>query len=294
MSTTIKVIGCGNAFSHKNFHQSFLIEENGKRMLIDCGSKIPDALHKQKIDLKSIDAIYISHQHGDHCGGLEEFAFNRYDWQNKPSHFSQGNYAPKIYANSNLMKDLWEHSLSGGLKSMEGFDATLETYFEPILIKPNETFIFESWKFSLVQQVHIMTGSVIMSSFGLFMEKTSGEGKKVYFTTDAQYFQPEQVKVFYDKADLVFQDCEVVGCNTTNKTMVFKSGVHANYGQLAGWDSVNGYRMDPKHKKKLYLSHYQDCVSEGKDFFGNQCDWDKQIKEDGLGGFCKVGMEFKI
>ena len=290
----IRVIGCGNSFSHKNYHQSFLLEEGDKKMLVDCGSKIPDALYLQGIDIKTITDIYISHAHADHCGGLEEMAFLRYAWAEKPTSYKENpfNYAPTLIANEILLKDLWNHTLSGGLKSMEGFDSTLETFFKPQGIKANQSFSWSGWKCSLIQQIHVMTGSVIMNTFGLLLEKENH--KTVFFTTDAQYFQPEQVSVFYDKADMVFQDCELIGVNTLDKKMVFKSGVHANYAQLSGWDSVNAYKMNAKTKSKLYLSHYQDIKDEGIDFFGNQVNWDDQAKEDGFAGFINVGQEFEV
>lgn len=305
----ITVIGCGNAFSHLNYNQSFLVEEGNSKMLIDCGTRVPIALHNLKIDIDSITDIYISHQHGDHCGGLEELAFLRYDWVGRPIHYNDTkrtkNYAPRLICNELLMKDLWEHNLSGALDSMEGFDATLETYFNPDPIRANQKFLWEGWEVSLVQQIHIMTGSVIKNTFGLFFEPTVHvpiikindkfiEHKSILFTTDAQYFQPEQVKVFYDKADIIFQDCECIGCDTATKQMLFKSGVHANYGQLAGWSNVNAYRMDEVTKKKLWLSHYQDFVTLDQDFKGQQCNWDKLAEEDSFAGFVKVGQVFEI
>jgi len=296
----ITVVGCGNAFSYKNYNQSFLLEEGNQKLLIDCGTRTPMALHNLGIDINSITDVYISHQHGDHCGGLEEFAFLRYDWVGRPVTYDDNrrskNYAPRLYCNEKLIIDLWEHNLSGALDSMEGFDATLETYFIPIPIKANQKFQWQTWQVSLVQQIHIMTGSVIKNTFGLFFEKATNplSSKKLFFTTDAQYFQPEQVKIFYDKADIIFQDCECIGCNTQTKEMIFKSGVHANYGQLAGWKNVNAMKLDENTKKKLWLSHYQDFVSDCKDGFGNACDWDKLAEEDGFAGFVYVGQEFEI
>ncbi len=327
----ITVIGCGNAFSHNNYNQSFLLEENNKRLLIDCGTRTPIALHDQEIDLKSIDAIYISHAHGDHCGGLEEVAFTRYDWLNHPRHYSEGKYAPKLIANKVLMDELWNYTLKGGLDSMEGFDSTLETFFETVPVEPNKPFYWEGWKFDLVQQVHIMTGSVIKNTFGLFMSK---EGhKKVFFTTDCQYFQPKQVKVFYENADIIFQDGEFTGVDTKAKLYKFGSGVHASIAELFGWPSANAMVLNPTSKAKLWVSHYQDFVSryipkrqrklvsdilavakttdpvarqalericnefakfESKDGFGNLCDWDALVKAEGLAGIVRVGQEFEV
>ena len=306
----LTVIGCGNAFSFRNYNQAFLLEEENRKLLIDCGSRIPIALHEMKIDPKSITDIFVSHAHGDHCGGLEEIGFLRYDWARHPHVYKdlaipvaphdhdfrddfmeyQPMYAPNLIGNKQFLKDLWDHTLSGAMNSMEGFDATLATYFIPRPIDPNTPFMWAGWECRLIQQVHIMTGSVIMSTFGLFMRK---EGRpSIFFTTDAQYFQPEQVKVFYDSADVIFQDCELIGVNVPEKKMVYKSGVHANYAQLAGWESVNAYRLDKATKAKLHLSHYQDFFNDNKDFYGNAVNWQEQATADGFAGFIEVGQVF--
>ena len=73
----IKVVGCGNASSIKNFNSQFLIEEKGRKMLIDCGVTTRFALKNLNIDIKDIDDIYISHSHSDHCGELENVALSR-------------------------------------------------------------------------------------------------------------------------------------------------------------------------------------------------------------------------
>lgn len=288
----LRILGCGNAFSDVNFNQCFLIEENGKKFLIDYGYQAPHALKAAGVSVKDIDAVYISHQHADHIGGLEQMAFLRYDWVNHPTHYSQGKYAPKLIANKNLMKDLWEHSLQGGLRSMEGFDASLETFFETMAIEPNQTFRWEGMTFSLVQQIHVMTGSVIMNTFGLFIE--TKDGKKVYCTTDSQHCSPKQVEVFYRKADVIFQDCECLGVDTLKKEYKFGSGVHANYAQLAGYPSANSIRLSDDVRAKMWLSHYQDFVNGGVDGFGNPCDWQALAKADGFQGFLHVGQEFEF
>jgi len=303
----IKIIGAGNAFSYKNYNQSFLLEEGGKKMLIDIGARVPLALHDANIPLSDIDAVYISHAHADHIGGLEEMAFMRYDWMNKPRKwddykylknprdYMSGNekkYAPKLIANELLLKELWDHSLKGGLDSMEGFDSSLETFFEPIPVKANVPFTWQGWKFDLIQQIHIMTGSIIKYTFGLLMSKKGH--KTIYFTTDSQHCSPRQIETFYKKADIIFQDCECVGVDTSTKEYKFGSGVHANYAQLAGYSSANSVRLDDDIKAKMWLSHYQDFVSEGKDGFGNNCDWSNLAHSDGFNGFVAVGQEFEI
>jgi ribonuclease BN (tRNA processing enzyme) len=301
-----------------NFNQSFLLEENGKKLLIDCGSRVPMALvansgHK----LSELDAIYISHAHADHVGGLEEVAFTRYDWMRKPRawddyKFGKGGeyinsnmdrdyldsnveykpYAPKIIANEKLLDEIWNFSLRGGLDSMEGFDSNLSTFFEPVPVKANVPFFWEEWRFDLIQQIHIMTGSVIKYTFGLVMSKHGH--KTVYFTTDSQHCSPRQIEIFYKKADLIFQDCECVGVDTKNKLYKFGSGVHANYAQLAGWESANSVKLSADIRAKMLLDHYQDFVSKMKDGFGNDCDWYELAKQDGFRGFVGLGDVYEV
>ena len=279
----ITVIGCGNAFSYINYNQCFLLEEGDSKMLFDCGSLTMLALRNANISLHSITDLYLSHAHSDHVGGIEAFAFSRYDWGRRPTNYRDGNYAPNLIANKELMKNLWEHTLKGGLESMEGFVADIETYFKPNPIEPNQKFLWEGWTCELVQQIHIMTGSTISSTFGLMMSKP--DHKTVYFTADSQHCSPRQMEIFYKRADIIFQDCEC---------LPFLSGVHANYVQLSGHPESNSVKLSDDIKSKMYLSHYQDFVSINKDFFGGDCNWFDKAKEDGFWGFIKVGDVFEV
>ena len=286
----IKVIGCGNAFSKINFNQCFLLTEEfegtERKMLIDAGSRIPLALDYHNISIFDIDDIYISHQHADHIGGLEEFAFTTYDWINKPVNGADwkknGKKRIRLIANENLLEDTWNTSLKGRLSSMEGFPASLETFFEPYPIKANHSFEWQGWECTLIQQVHVMTGNMIMSTFGLVMKKEGHD--TVYFTMDSQHCSPKQIELFYKNADVIIQDCELTGIDIINENVCFESGVHANFGQLAGFESSNSVKLSDKIKNKMWLSHYQDFVSQGVDFSGNPVDWDEYADKYGFRG----------
>lgn len=324
-------MSCGNAFSRVNGNQSFLLEEDGRKLLIDAGTRVPAFLDKIGIKISDIDDIYISHQHADHIGSLEEFAFLRYDWVTKPTHYKDFKYgkAPRLIANEVLMDELWNESLKGGLKSMEGFDSSLETFFETVRIPSNGKFEWQGWNVNLIQQIHVMTGNRIMPTYGLLFKK---EGHKtVYFTTDTQHCSPKQVEIFYKQADIIFQDCETAGVDMSFKEgfevykneegkilpwpvdgmelmelivkgiepfpferFKFGSGVHANWAQISGYPSANSIRLPKETKAKMWLSHYQDFVNENKDFKGNYCNWEEEAKEEGFAGFVKVGMEFEV
>jgi hypothetical protein len=303
----ITVLGCGNAFSTKNGNNCILLEDeeylstsdnkqisgqsSTRRMLIDAGWALPYMLERHKIDVKSITDVYVSHAHADHIGGLEFLGFSRYDWVNKPDDAFSFD-APTLIANTKLMGDLWEDSLKGGMSSLEGVDAQLHTFFQLKFVNSNEVYNWCGWKCRLIQQIHIMTGTVITNTFGLFMEKP--DHPSIYFVTDSQHCSPRQIEVFYKKADMIFQDCECIGVDTLNRESKFMSGVHANFAQLAGWKSANSTILSDDIKAKMYLTHYQDFVTEGKDFFGNKCNWVKLAKDEGFKGFVHPGMTLEV
>jgi len=65
------IVGCGDAFgSGGRFNTCFHLQAAGKTFLVDCGASTHVALGVRGIDPNTIDAIILSHLHGDHFGGL--------------------------------------------------------------------------------------------------------------------------------------------------------------------------------------------------------------------------------
>ncbi len=67
----LTVIGSSDAFgSGGRLQTCFHVAHSGGAFLIDCGATSLIGLARQEIDPNSISAIFISHLHGDHFGGL--------------------------------------------------------------------------------------------------------------------------------------------------------------------------------------------------------------------------------
>lgn len=67
----LTVIGSGDAFgSGGRSNTCFLLDTAKGRLIIDCGASAPVALKAQMIDFNTVDAVVLSHLHGDHFGGL--------------------------------------------------------------------------------------------------------------------------------------------------------------------------------------------------------------------------------
>lgn len=70
----VRFIGCGDAFgSGGRFNTCFHVTGAQSNFLIDCGATSLVALKRAGVDLKAIDAILVTHFHGDHFAGLPFF-----------------------------------------------------------------------------------------------------------------------------------------------------------------------------------------------------------------------------
>ena len=64
-------LGSGDAFSAGGRHQAgYLVTGGGRTLLLDCGATTLTSLKREGLDAGAIDAVFISHLHGDHFSGL--------------------------------------------------------------------------------------------------------------------------------------------------------------------------------------------------------------------------------
>lgn len=67
----IHILGCGSALpTLKHNASSQLIEMRGKCFMVDCGEGAQMQFRRSRIHFSKLNAIFISHMHGDHCFGL--------------------------------------------------------------------------------------------------------------------------------------------------------------------------------------------------------------------------------
>ena len=67
----LTIIGSGDAFgSGGRFNTCFHLAVDERRFLVDCGATTHTALRVRNIDSNTIDAVILSHLHGDHFGGI--------------------------------------------------------------------------------------------------------------------------------------------------------------------------------------------------------------------------------
>lgn len=257
----LKFIGVGGAFAPLSIGNSnmMITSNSGKIMIFDMGQTFPYIYRDEwKLDFRDIDAVYLSHLHGDHAC-IEQFAFSRYF---QPKKVDGVNVKPKLFMIRDLMKEGWETVFSGGLESLPGKVMTITDYFECKPISLNKSFIWEGHSFTPIQTVHIRSGYMIKHSYGLVVKKDPKQKEYDFYITSDTMFD-RQLEEYYRQSKMVFSDCE---------TSDFRSNVHPNYADMV--------TLPTECKNKMWLYHYNQKIST--------------VQKDGFLGFVEKGQEFEF
>jgi ribonuclease BN (tRNA processing enzyme) len=135
MPLTFVTLGIGNAFSALYYSSCLALHAEQTWLLIDCPHPIRKMMHDAAeatslaLDVADIDAVILTHLHGDHASGLEGFAFFfRYALE--------GRRVP-LLAHPDVMKPLWAGHLSASMEwsvqepGQPPTQRTFEDFFDP-------------------------------------------------------------------------------------------------------------------------------------------------------------------
>lgn len=122
--------GVGDAFSLKHYGTHFIVREQGFHLLVDCPdgfrrglAENPLALGTGRVTAADLDAVFITHLHGDHVNGLEMLLALRGLVLRSPL---------DIYTTPEVAAVLWERRLQVSLGQMydgtEWSPTSLETF----------------------------------------------------------------------------------------------------------------------------------------------------------------------
>jgi ribonuclease BN (tRNA processing enzyme) len=71
VDVSVRFLGAGDAFNAAGrCHASYLVSAPAACFLLDCGPTVLLGLKREGIDADRIDAVFLSHLHGDHFAGL--------------------------------------------------------------------------------------------------------------------------------------------------------------------------------------------------------------------------------
>lgn len=228
-----RFLGSGSAFTENpdNFQSNMFVSGPGDvgGLLIDAGADVRRSMAAQGLSYRDVSAVYISHLHSDHIGGMEWLGFRTFFDPEAPK--------PRLIIAEEIVDELWSNALKGGMGQLDDGPAHLDTYFEVTTFRDGECFAWGDVEMSPVRVTHFISANQDSPSFGLMMKS---EGRSSFLTTDAR-FDPENLMPFYAAADVVFQDCETVATPTD---------VHAHFKQLS--------TLPSDVRAKMWLYHFND------------------------------------
>jgi len=248
------------SFLSEGFQSNMLLDaDNGKTLLLDCGTDIKHSLKAVGREVKDIDAVYISHLHGDHMGGLEWLGFYSYFITKKKI---------KLFIHESLLSELWM-MLSPSMSNHKGKYLSIDDYFEIKTFTDSGkiSFCFGNCIFQARKNLHVKGKYQNMYSYSLLVDdKNSINTDEALFYIS---FDTEAAHII--NAKYIFYDCDVMNL----------SGVHVNYSDLK--------KFGKRTRKKMWLYHYTD-LSLYKGEYGEMPD----EKEDGFAGFVQEGQIFEL
>lgn len=259
-SMKLHVLGAGSAFSRRfGTTCSVLSLPNDERWLIDCGRQAPEQLAHAGLRWHDISGQIVTHVHGDHVFGLEEFAFVRYytGEAGLPS-VMKGGQRPRLAAHSAVLSELWEmlgpslryrSDASGGPVA-----GTLADYFDVLQPSHVELPARSTWNHAEAFRVGAL--SLVMRETRHVHGKPStsiefalpGAGSRVAWWSGDSVVDAQLLERLAPSTSVFFHDCTFAE---------FPGQVHGLFSDLE--------KLGPGLRRKIVLMHHDDTIEEHRE-----------------------------
>jgi ribonuclease BN (tRNA processing enzyme) len=187
------VLGSGTSVFHpQRASAAFWLQTQSGSLLLDCSADAPHRIAEENLDWPNLDAIWISHLHLDHCGGLAPFLFGV-------------KHAPQTQARTKPLKIF---SCVGVEKLLKAVDEShhYQLFEQRFPFELHEIPATDSPKsFEVLPGITADVLSTPHRPESLAIRVTDANGAKLVFTSDTGY--SESIADFARGVDLLMLEC---------------------------------------------------------------------------------------
>lgn len=251
----LSILGSGAAFSRRyGTTCSVLTLPNGDNWLIDCGRQAPEQLASAGLGWHHVTGQLVTHVHGDHVYGLEEFAFVRYYCKGEGLEaVMKGGPRPRLLAHGAVLRELWE-VLGPSLRyrsddNGEPVTGTLQDYFEvlaPTHAEPPQRAVWshaESFRSAELQVVARETRHVHGKPCTSFELALPGSNGRCAWWSGDSVVDAELLQRLLPRTTVFFHDCTFAE---------FPGQVHGLFSDFE--------KLDAELRQKMVLMHHEDDI----------------------------------
>jgi len=258
----LTVLGSGTAVPHpRRSSSAHWLETMGGTLLLDISGPAIHRMAEESLDWAALDAVWVSHFHLDHVGGLAPFLFGT-------------KYAPQT---TGRRKPLTIYGPRGTQKLLRRFDEAgdYKLFEQPFPVEVRE--ISPRTKFDLFRGLQAETFSTPHTSESLAVRLTDADGTSFVYTSDTGF--TEALAGFARAADLFLMECSFFRSKPVK--------LHLELEEAMRLARLSGAR-------RVMLTHLYpewdgvDIVAEAKKF------WDGEVIEARDGLRLEIGNESSL
>lgn len=196
------VLGSGTSVPHpQRASSAFWLQTETGSLLLDCGADAAHRMAAEKLDWPNLDAIWISHLHLDHCGGLASLLFGL-------------KWAPQTQARTKPLKIFTCQGVERLLKAIDEAN-DYKLFEQPFPIELRE---LEAEAVFSLAGLDAQIFSTPHTRESLAIRLTYNGNKTLVYSADTGY--SEELAEFASGADLLVLECSFWRSKPTSKHLI--------------------------------------------------------------------------